>query len=80
MQNGTGPPNVHVTNTDVQNSIEWTLYRKKHNLSKKTKIFVCKGYYSFKKALMERGWHENTDFHSTIFHLKFTVKRDSLFK
>ena len=56
------------------------LYRKKHNLSKKTKIFICKGYHTFKKALLERGWHENTDFHSSIFHLKFTVKRDSLFK
>ena len=64
---------------DAQNSLEWTLYRKRHCLSKKTRIFICKGYGSFKKALFERGWHENTDFNSTVFHLKFVVKRDHIF-
>jgi hypothetical protein len=39
----------------------WDLYRKRHNLNKKTRIFICKEYRSFKKALIERGWHENTD-------------------
>jgi hypothetical protein len=28
--------------TEVENSPEWTLYRKKHGLDKKTKIFICK--------------------------------------
>lgn len=64
---------------DAQNSLDWTLYRKRHCLSKKTKIFICKGYGSFKRALFERGWHENTDFNSPVFHLKFVVKRDHIF-
>lgn len=49
-------------------------------MDKKTKIFICKGYTSFKKALVDRGWHENQDANSPVFHLKFTIKRDSIFK
>lgn len=64
---------------NAQNSLEWTLYRKRHCLSKKTKIFICRGYGSFKRALFERGWHENTDPNSTVFHLKFVVRRDEIF-
>lgn len=55
------------------------MYRRRFGLDKKTKIFICKQYFSFKKALLERGWHENPDFNSTVFHLKFTVKRDSIY-
>ena len=55
------------------------MYRKRHCLGKKTKIFICRGYGSFKKALFERGWHENTDVNSTVFHLKFMVRRDEIF-
>ena len=61
-------------------NLDWVLYRKKHNLQKNTKIFICKGYGSFKKALVERGWHENTDFFSHIFNLKFVVKRDDIYR
>lgn len=70
---------MHSNKVEVQNSPEWVMYRKKHGLEKKTKIFICKQYGSFKKALLERDWHENTDFNSPIFHLKFTIKRDSIF-
>ena len=38
--------------TEVENSPEWALYRKKHGLDKKVKIFICKQYGSFKKALV----------------------------
>jgi hypothetical protein len=38
---------------------DWPQYRKRHGLKKTDKIFICKGYASFKKALIERGWHEN---------------------
>ena len=55
------------------------MYRRRFGLDKKTKIFICKQYGSFKKALLDRGWHENSDFNSTIFHLKFTIKRDSIY-
>ena len=65
---------------DVQNQTEWILFRRKHNLDKKERIFICKGYTSFKKALLERGWIENTDYNSHVFHLKFTVKRDHIFR
>lgn len=65
---------------DIENSIDWILYRKKHNLDKKTKIFICWGYVSFKKALLERGWHENTDLNSSVFHMKFAVKKDDIYK
>lgn len=59
--------------------MEWILYKKKFGLQKKTKIFICQGYASFKKALIDRGWHENTDCNSNIFHLKFLVRRDDIF-
>lgn len=72
-------PQNFQTQDDVRNSPEWVQYRKQHGLDKNTKIFICKVYGSFKKALVERGWHENTDSNSNVFHLKFTVKRDSLF-
>ena len=55
------------------------MYRRRFGLDKKTKIFICKQYFSFKNALLDRGWHENTDFNSPIFHLKFTIKRDSIY-
>lgn len=64
---------------DIENTMEWAMYRKRFGLDRKTKIFICKQYFSFKKALLERGWHENTDFNSPVFHLKFTIKRDSIF-
>ena len=59
--------------------MEWVLYRKRYGLTKLNKIFICKGYASFKKALLDRGWHENEDFYSPVFHLKFVVKRDDIF-
>ena len=56
------------------------MYRKRHNLKKNDKIFICKEYLSFKKALIDRGWHENKDSESPIFHLKFTVKAREIYK
>ena len=38
--------------TEVENSPEWALYRKKNGLDKKIKLFICKQYGSFKKALL----------------------------
>ena len=64
----------------MKDSTEWTAYRKKHKLDKSTKIFVCPAFHHFKKALLERGWHENTDRYSEIFDLKFMVKKSDLFK
>ena len=60
--------------------MDWILYRKKHCLDKKQKIFICWGYTSFKKALLLRGWHENTELNSNVFHLKFAVKKDEIYK
>ena len=59
---------------------DWDVYRKRNDLLKKDRIFICKEYYHFKKALLARGWHENTDYNSPIFHLKFTVKSKDVFK
>ena len=58
----------------------WDMFRKRHKLTKNDKVFICKEYYSFKKALMERGWVENKEYNSPIFHLKFTVKSRDIFK
>ena len=58
----------------------WERYRKKNCLPKSTKIFICKEFYYFKKALFQRGWHENTDYDSPIFNLKFTVKSKDVYK
>jgi len=69
-----------MSNYDVQNSTEWILFRRKYALDKKDKIFICKGYGSFKKALLERGWTENPDYNSHVFHLKFTVKKEHIFR
>ena len=59
---------------------DWNQYRKKHNLKKKDRIFICKEYFHFKKALLKRGWHENTDYERPISHLKFTVKAKDIYK
>jgi len=59
---------------------DWDVYRKRNGLTKKDKIFICREYASFKKALKERGWHENKQFDSPIFHLKFTVKSRDIYK
>ena len=59
---------------------DWEVYRKRHNLLKRDKIFICSKYPAFRKALLERGWHENKDYNSPIFHLKFTVKSRDVFK
>lgn len=59
---------------------DWDLYRKRNRLKKNDKIFICRGYHTFKRALIKRGWHENPDFDSPIFHLKFTVKAKDVFK
>lgn len=59
---------------------DWNVYRKRNDLTKKNKIFICKEYYHFKKALLARGWHENTTYESPIFHLKYTVKSKDIFK
>lgn len=59
---------------------DWEIYRKKYNLKKKDKIFICKEHYHFKKALKDRGWHENTEYNSPIFHMKITVKARDIYK
>ena len=50
---------------------DWDTYRKKHKLKKNDKIFICRGYRPFQKALLSRGWKQNNDVNSPIFHLKF---------
>jgi hypothetical protein len=64
----------------LNDTTEWSIYRKKNQLEKKTKIFICPAYHSFKEALLERGWHENTDRNSEIFDLKFMIKKNDLYK
>jgi tubulin monoglycylase TTLL3/8 len=50
-------------------------WKKHHNLSPDTKIFICKGsYYDMKVALEDRGWFENKDYRSPCFDLKWTCK------
>ena len=71
-RNGAGKKAVMIT--------DWDMYRKRNQLKKKDKIFICKEYVSFKKALVKRGWHENKDYNSPIFHLKFTVKSKDIYK
>jgi hypothetical protein len=58
----------------------WDQYRKRNKLLKKDRIFIVKGYYWFKKALKQRGWHENEDYNSPIFHMKFTVKAKDVYR
>jgi len=59
---------------------DWDVYRKRNELVKADRIFICRGYGSLKKALRKRGWYENEDFDSPIFHLKFTVRSKDVFK
>ena len=61
------------------NSTQWTDYRKKHKLDKKTQIFICHEYSWFKKALIERGWHENLDRKSEVFDLKMEKLRKGIY-
>ena len=55
-------------------------YKRRNGLKKNDKIFICKGYKAFKKALIERGWHENEDRASPVFHMKFTALGKDIFK
>eukprot|EP00347_Sterkiella_histriomuscorum_P014185 403361837 len=51
------------------------LKKKRYKLLPETKIFIVVGsYHTLRQALIERGWHENTDKSSTIFDLKFAIK------
>ena len=33
-----------------------------------------------KRELIRRGWHENSNIYSDIFHLKFVVRKEDIFK
>lgn len=48
---------------------------KKTNGASDAKVFIVKGKYTdFRNALLERGWIQNTDKHSSFFDLKWTTK------
>lgn len=50
------------------------MYRKRHNLTEKDKIFICSNAYPTLIAeLLRRGWHRNKDRKSAIFHLKYVI-------
>jgi hypothetical protein len=41
---------------------DWKIYRKRHQLAEKTKIFICSNAYKPLIDEMERrGWHRNKD-------------------
>ena len=44
------------------NITDFDMWKKKHRISRKTKVFVCTGGYgTIRKSLTERGWFENKD-------------------
>lgn len=55
------------------------MFRKRNKLSQDQKIFIVVGGYStLKKALLERGWFENSERNSPIFDLKFAIKQSDV--
>ena len=45
------------------------------NVDPKAKVFIIKGgYHDLRRALLNRGWVENTDKMSACFNLKWTCK------
>ncbi len=45
------------------------------NVDAKAKVFIIKGgYHDLRRALLNRGWVENTDKMSSCFNLKWTCK------
>jgi hypothetical protein len=50
------------------------VYRKRHELSSDTRIFIASNAYQPLIAEMERrGWHRNKNRSSPIFHLKYVI-------
>lgn len=53
---------------------DWKMYRKRHQLDEKTKVFICSNAYKpLIKELERRGWHRNKDRQSLIFDLKYVI-------
>ena len=49
-------------------------YKKKHELSKEDKIFICSNAYpAFIEEMLRRGWHRNKERKSSVFHLKYVI-------
>ncbi len=55
------------------------VWKKKHRVDEKTKVFIVKGGYGdIKRALKQRGWVENKDKDSCCFDLKYTLKTSDI--
>eukprot|EP01017_Pseudomicrothorax_dubius_P020415 TRINITY_DN22281_c0_g1_i2.p1 TRINITY_DN22281_c0_g1~~TRINITY_DN22281_c0_g1_i2.p1 ORF type:complete len:408 (-),score=77.23 TRINITY_DN22281_c0_g1_i2:993-2216(-) len=62
---------INLTFKKIKDTSVW---KKKHGLSLKTKVYIVMGgYKDLKKALDERGWIENPDQSSPCFDLKWTL-------
>lgn len=61
------------------NITDLAVWKKKHRVDEKTKVFIVKGGYGdIKRALKQRGWVENKDKDSCCFDLKYTLKTSDI--
>ena len=55
------------------------LWKKKHGVHPKQKVFICLGGYPMmRKRFLERGWCENRDKHSVCFDVKWLCKQKDI--
>jgi len=61
------------------NITDFDIWKKKHQVSKKTKVFIITGgYKTIREGLIKRGWVENKDPKSPCFDLKWTLRARDL--
>jgi len=68
------PVKAKSQNNGVQQT-DLAKWKKFNRLEQKTKVFIIKGgYHDLRRALVDRGWVENTDYSSPCFDFKWTCK------
>ena len=56
-----------------------SLWKKKHKVEKREKVFICSsGYHAMKREFMRLGWVENKDKYSVCFDFKWVCKRKDI--
>lgn len=68
-----GSVGIGVARTGTLGNLEIAKWKKLNHVRNPGKVFIIEGDYpDVRKALLERGWVENTDVHSPAFDLKWT--------